>query len=238
VGVACGRPSGAGQPCAGLPQVSTLPCSQNLWRMAELFSFVVDPFTRLGMSIMAFLKQFPNDDACWHHLQRVRWPHGPVCAKCGNLGPTIAVASTTSAKLATPNSRPHLGRRSKARICRCGQGSRRCTCSPFPARDFPVSFQLGVCQKTAWFLGHRICAMMEDNCRLLRGLREADQTAVGGNRKRDRKSRRDDDGDQPKGRGGKAMVVTAGERGGKSRAKRAHTQAGRAIRRRHPGAGR
>jgi hypothetical protein len=30
-------------------------------------------------------------------------------------------------------SRPHSGRRSKARIWRCGYGSRRCTCSPFPA---------------------------------------------------------------------------------------------------------
>jgi hypothetical protein len=41
------------------------------------------------MSVMAFLKQFPDDDACWSHLERVRWPDGPVCPKCGNVGPTM-----------------------------------------------------------------------------------------------------------------------------------------------------
>jgi hypothetical protein len=55
---------------------------------------------------------------------------------------------------------------------------------------------LGICRKTAWFLGHRVRAMMEDNSGLLRGLVEADETYVGGKRKRDQKSKRDDDSDQ------------------------------------------
>jgi ISXO2-like transposase domain len=42
------------------------------------------------MSIMAFLKQFANDDACRQHLERVRWPHCAVAAKCGNIGPKLA----------------------------------------------------------------------------------------------------------------------------------------------------
>jgi transposase-like protein len=41
------------------------------------------------MSVMAFLKQFPDDDAGWSHLERVRWPDGPVCPKCGSVGPTM-----------------------------------------------------------------------------------------------------------------------------------------------------
>jgi hypothetical protein len=90
---------------------------------------------------------------------------------------------------------------------------------------------LGVGQKTAWFLGHRIRAMMEDKAGLLRAIVEADETYVGGKRKRDQKSRRDDDATQPKGRGGsrKAMVVTAVECGGKARAKRAGTPSERTI---------
>jgi hypothetical protein len=61
-------------------------------------------FVRLltRMSVMAFLKQFPDDDACWSHLERVRWPAGPVCPKCGNVGPnnghnvTIAALGTST----------------------------------------------------------------------------------------------------------------------------------------------
>jgi hypothetical protein len=60
---------------------------------------------------------------------------------------------------------------------------------------------------------------------------EADETYVGGKRKRDQKSRRDDDASQPKGRGGsrKAMVGAAVERGGKARAKQAGTHCERTI---------
>jgi len=85
-------------------------------------------------------------------------------------------------------------------------------------------------QKTAWFLGQRIRAMMADDPGLLRGIVEADET-YGGKRKRGQKSKRDGDGDQPKGRGGrrKAMVVTAVERGGKARAKRGGTHSERTI---------
>jgi hypothetical protein len=59
--------------------------------------------------------------------------------------------------------------------------------------------------------------------RIVAGIAEADETDVGGKRKRDQKSRRDGDGGQPKGRDGKAMVATAIERGGKSGAQRART---------------
>jgi hypothetical protein len=53
---------------------------------------------------------------------------------------------------------------------------------------------LGIGQKTAWFLGHRIRAMMADDTGLLRGIVEANQTYVGGKRKRGQKSSRDGDG--------------------------------------------
>jgi hypothetical protein len=71
-------------------------------------------------------------------------------------------------------------------------------------------------KKTAWFLGHRLRDMMEDNSGLLGGIVEADETYVGGKRKRGQKSRVDDDGDQRKGRGGCPKVVTAVEPGGES----------------------
>jgi transposase-like protein len=188
------------------------------------------------MSIMAFLKQFPNDDACWQHLERVRWPHGPVCAKCGNVGPTMACGrkhyhqckacnAKFTAAFGTPLEGTHLPMRTWFTALYLLAVSSKGLSSVALGR------QLGVCQKTAWFLGHRIRAMMEDNCELLRGILEADPTDIGGKRKRDQKSRRDDDGDQPKGRGGsrKAMVISGVERGGKSRARQARTHCERTI---------
>jgi ISXO2-like transposase domain len=73
--------------------------------------------------------------------------------------------------------------------------------------------------------------MMAHDTGLLREIVEADQTYVGGKRKRGQESSRDGDGDQPKGRGGsrKAMVVTAVERRGRARAKKGGTHCERTI---------
>lgn len=35
------------------------------------------------MSLLAFLRRFPDDDSCWAHLEAARWPERPVCPRCG-----------------------------------------------------------------------------------------------------------------------------------------------------------
>lgn len=181
-------------------------------------------------SIVAFLKQFPDDDSCWEHLERVRWPHGPVCPKCGGVGPTWKIgrahyhrckscgASFTVA-FGTPLEGTHLPMRMWFTAIYLLAVSSKGLSSVALARH------LGIGQKTAWFLGHRIRDMMADDSGMLRGVVEADETYVGGRRKRGKASKRDDDDSQPKGRGGsrKAMILTAVERGGRVRAKRAGT---------------
>jgi transposase-like protein len=174
-------------------------------------------------SVMAFLKQFPDDDACWSHLERVRWPDGPICPKCGNVGPTMkcgrahyhlckACNAKFTVAMGTPLEGTHLPMRTWFTALYLLAVSSKGLSSVALGRH------LGIGQKTAWFLGHRIRAMMADDTGLLRGIVEADETYIGGKRKRGQKSKRDGDGDQPKGRGGsrKAMVVTAVERGGKA----------------------
>ena len=38
-----------------------------------------------AMLLLSFLKRFPDDEACWAHLEALRWPSGPVCSKCGSI---------------------------------------------------------------------------------------------------------------------------------------------------------
>ena len=73
--------------------------------------------------------------------------------------------------------------------------------------------------------------MMEDKGDgLLRGVVEVDETYMGGKRRK-QPSRRDPDGDQPKGRGGtrRKMVMAATERGGRARASKGETHSERTI---------
>src|SRR5215472_1261984 len=159
-------------------------------------------------SVMAFLKQFPDDDACWSHLERVRWVDGPICPKCGNLGPTrkcgrahYHLCKACNAKftvaMGTPLEGTHLPMRTWFTALYLLAVSSKGLSSVALGRH------LGIGQKTAWFLGHRIRAMMADDTGLLRGIVEADETYIGGKRKRGQKSKRDADGDQPTGTGRK-----------------------------------
>lgn len=73
---------------------------------------------------------------------------------------------------------------------------------------------------------------MEDRDGLLRGIVEADETYLGGRkRKLGRTSKRDPDDDQPTGRSGtrKSMVTVATERAGRARAAKGKTHSERTI---------
>ena len=36
------------------------------------------------MDLLKFQKKFPNEEACFDHLVKSRWPKGFICPKCGH----------------------------------------------------------------------------------------------------------------------------------------------------------
>jgi hypothetical protein len=78
---------------------------------------------------------------------------------------------------------------------------------------------LGVTQKTAWFLLHRVRLAMQDDltCGSLGGEVEVDETFIGGKARNMHKERKER-ADMRKGGGGKTIVMGMLERGGKVRA--------------------
>jgi transposase-like protein len=189
------------------------------------------------MSLLTFLEHFPDDDACWAHLETVRWPNGPVCPRCGSV-----------------NNAHHIGPGAHYRRCNVCKAHFRVTHgTPFEGTHLPLRTwftalyllaasskgissvklgeHLGVGQKTAWFLGQRIRRMMEDKEGLLRGIVEVDETYLAGKRRKRAASRRDPDDQQPTGRGGsrRKMVMVATERDGRARASKGDTHSERTI---------
>jgi len=128
------------------------------------------------MSLLAFLRRFPDDEACWAHLEAVRWPHGPVCPKCGSI-----------------DNAHHVGRAYYWRCNACRAKFRVTHGTPLEGTHLPLRTwftalylvaaaskgissvklgeHLGIGQKTAWFLGQRIRRMMADKDGLLRDIR-------------------------------------------------------------------
>jgi transposase-like protein len=189
------------------------------------------------MSLLSFLKRFPDDEACWAHLEALRWPSGPVCPRCGCIDNAHKVGrahylqcNPCGAKFkvthGTALEGTHLPLRTWFTALYLVAASSKGLSS------VKLGEHIGVGQKTAWFLGQRIRRMMEDKDGLLKGIVEADETYLGGKaRKKGQKSKRDSDDDQPKGRSGarKSMVTVAAERGGRARAAKGQTHSERTI---------
>ncbi len=193
---------------------------------------------------------FADQDNCREYLVGRRWPKGVICPRCG---------SNQVAFLAKYNrwqcSARHTARQFTAKtgtimedspigldkwlmamwlIVNCKNG----------ISSYEIHRAIGVTQKTAWFLDHRIrmalhCGSFES---LLSGEVEADETFIGGKARNMHKDKR---AEKITGTGGKdkAMVLGILERGGKVRTKviesrkrkalqaevRQHVEAGSAI---------
>jgi transposase-like protein len=138
------------------------------------------------MTIERFRRRFGDEEACWKHLARLRWPAGFVCTRCGG------------------NSRGFMKARRLHECRQCGYQSSVTAGTIFhktrvPLRDWfwalyrmsqgkkgvsalQLSKEIGVTYPTAWLMAHKIRKAMADReqGRRLRGLIEVDEGYVGG----------------------------------------------------------
>lgn len=158
------------------------------------------------MDLITVQKPFGADEACRAHLESVRWPDGPVCTACGCVDNAHRVRTRTG--LWQCNA---AGCRSQFTVTRgtIFHGSPLPLPKWFLAMSLIASSSkgisarkggewLGVPSSTAWFLCHRIRAMMVDGTPCLRdGIVEIDETFAGAgprkpNRPRDENPQEDD----------------------------------------------
>jgi transposase-like protein len=172
-----------------------------------------------GIDIVKLFQEFGTDEACRDYLENLRWPHGVECPKCG--GKSISRITTRkqfdcntcryrfSVTAGTVFADSHLPLpkwfAAVYLLCEAKKGM----------SALQLKRTLGVAQKTAWFLCHRIrAAMVDESGELLHGVVEADETYVGGKNRRSYATR----SERSKHRyDNKTTVLGAIERGGKLR---------------------
>jgi transposase-like protein len=174
---------------------------------------------------MTLMDKFGTDDECRMVLEELRWPEGPVCARCQS--PKLsrmykrdqfdcdACGYQFSVMAGTVFHDTHLPLRkwfmAAYVMCESKKG----------VSANQLSRMLGVSYKTAWYLCHRIrSAMVEAQGALLMGIVEADETFIGGRLK----APKSDWKGLPEGfdwRANKSTVLGAIERGGKLRLRKA-----------------
>lgn len=174
------------------------------------------------MKITTFMRRFGTDDACRAHMERTRWPDGPVCPGCGSVDHAGVISTRPgwyrchacgrqfSVTVGTALEGTHL----PLRHWYLAMYLMLSTAKPISAMS--LSRHLGIQYRTCWHMLHRLRAMLDGGETLpLSGIVEADETYVGGKARNLQKHR----ARPARGRGtSKPMLFAAIERGGEARA--------------------
>lgn len=176
---------------------------------------------RQGLSIVGLTRLIPDDEAARKWIEGIRWPEGPHCPHCGSTSIQCDVTHKTqthrcrscrkffSVRTGTAMQSSKLGLQVWVIAVYLLNTGLKGQASMKLHRD------LGVTQKTAWHLAHRIRESWEENGgSLFGGPVEADETYVGGRRKNMSNAKRRQMAKEGAGRGpaGKEAVVGVKDR--------------------------
>ena len=166
---------------------------------------------RKGLSLIELNRMFPDDATAAAWIEKIRWPDGPYCPYCGSFSVQHPVTHKTmthrcrdcrkwfSVRTGTIMQSSKLGLQTWVLAVFLLNTGLKGTASMKLHRD------LGITQKSAWHLAHRIRETWDKSGGLFTGPVETDETYIGGKRKNMRPKRRK----AMRGRGtiGKAVVV-------------------------------
>lgn len=144
------------------------------------------------MTLCDIIRLFPTDESCRELLERLRWPKGPVCIRCGGivnvLGTTLyhcpkcryQFAVTTGTIFADTHLALEKWFLAVLLLCEARKG--------MSAKQLQRT--LGTGYKTAWYLFHRVRSAMATADRPpLTGIVEMDETYVGGKETSEKRGR-------------------------------------------------
>src|SRR5438128_256351 len=139
----------------------------------------------LPTNLLEAVRYFSDPDVANDYVARLRWPDGPVCPRCGSIEHSYvstrriwkckACKRTFSVKLRTIFEDSPLGLDKWLPAVWLAANSKNGISSHELGRA------LGVTQKSAWFMLHRIrLAMQSGTFEMMSGTVEVDETYIGG----------------------------------------------------------
>ena len=175
-------------------------------------------------TLIEAIPYFTNPDNCLDYLAVRRWPNGVICPTCGRTDVTFIPSrrlwqcktrhpkAQFSIKTGTILEDSPLGLEKWLpvmwMVANCKNG----------VSSWEIHRSLGVTQKTAWFMLHRIRLGMQDTeagGATLSGQVEVDETFIGGKARNVHKSKRAGRGFEKRGVSGKTVVMGMLQRAGK-----------------------
>lgn len=139
-------------------------------------------------SILQFQAHFDTDEKCRLYLEEQRWGNTPACPFCGSTNVCRFQNNPKKLKCREKECRKKftvtvgtIYENTKIPLTKWFLASYILTNHSKGISSHQLASWLGITQKSAWFLNHRIREMLTDkNPELLRGVVEVDETYVGG----------------------------------------------------------
>ena len=175
---------------------------------------------RKGITFKQLLRKFPTDAKAEEWIVKQRWARGVCCPHCGSVNVQTGCQHKT------------MPFRCRERICAKRFSTKTGTVmegSKIGYQDWIVAAflvmtslksvssmklhrDLGITQKSAWFLAQRLRAALSEDSKLFSGPVEVDETYLGGKRKNMSNAKRKELADTGRGPVGKTAVVGAKDR--------------------------
>lgn len=177
---------------------------------------------KIFKNILDFQKEFSTEEKCREYLEAQRWNGTPACPFCGSLNvhrfPNGKIFKCREKQCRNKFSVTvgTIYQNTKIPLTKWFLATYILSVHSKGISSLQLASWLGVTQKTAWHLNHRIREMLTDKApELLEGIVELDECYIGGLESNKHASKRTVKG----GVGNKTMVFGAVQRGGKLRTK-------------------
>jgi len=172
-------------------------------------------------SILEFQQHFDTDEKCREYLEQQRWNGEPCCPFCGSVNIKRFATNNKIFKCKEKECRNKFSvtvgtiyENTKLPLTKWFLATYILSVHSKGISSLQLASWLGITQKSAWHLNHRIREMLTDNDpKLLEGIVELDECYIGGLESNKHAKKRTVKG----GVGNKTMVFGAIQRGGKVR---------------------
>jgi len=165
------------------------------------------------ISTLQFFNRFPDEKTAREHVERLRWGNEPCCVHCG--GDRISnVKNEKPQPYRCKDCRKYFSVTTGTIFHGANIGLRDClyaiylfSVSKKGISSCQLARELGVTQKTAWYLEHRIREAFDEAGAMLNGTVEVDETYLGGKRANMSNAQRKELAGTGRGAVGKQAVV-------------------------------